>query len=262
MATNFTNAEMNTYRDILVQEVNNSGTKLSHTVTPYGEPIKNGSLLTHQSATHAGIRNRGNQASPNIDLEYKRRKLTASPTNWSTLLDDVDINRLVSDPKAITGYNAQLAMGRARDGITLAAAVTDDVINEDNTTVAFDTANFEVTAAARTGDAILDSIKQCRQLLEEAEVDMSMEEVFVILTPAEKMLVIETDEMKSWMNNSRRNYEKGELMDGWWDFNFITRAGVWSDDHGSTTKPIVPEDATDRFLPVYCKSGLVFGAAG
>lgn len=266
MATVFTNAQMNVFKDIILRDTNNSGSRFLDTVEMYHEPVKDGAWITHQETTYAGDRALGNQASPNVDLTFNRIKLTATPMNWSTLLDDVDINRLVSDPTQITALNAHKALGRNVDGRILKAAVLDSVTQGDASTVAFDSANYEIDATAgagvTAGTDIVAAIKTARQKLEEADLDLDTEEVTIFMTPKEKALLLETDEFKNFDYNGSRSYEKGNLMDGWYGFNYRIRADKWSTDHGTTTTAIIPEVGADRYLPVIVKSGVTVGMAG
>jgi len=58
---------------------------------------------------------------PNIEPDHTRRRSTANPYVWATLLDRMDAGRLLVDPKGPYQTVAKNSMNRRKDRIVLAA---------------------------------------------------------------------------------------------------------------------------------------------
>jgi hypothetical protein len=106
---------------------------------------------------------------PNIEVDHGRRKGTATPYVWATLLDRIDKVRMLVDPMSSYNQSARFSMLRRKDRIILAAlGGTSYSGKTGSTAVALPAA--QKIAAGGVGLTIA-KLLTAKEMLDEAEVD-------------------------------------------------------------------------------------------
>lgn len=154
---------------------------------------------------------------PNIEVDHSRRKQTATPRVWATLLDTVDEVRMLVDPKNYYNTIARMAFNRAKDSVIIAALGGSAWSGQTGTTeVAFPAS--QKIAVGGTG-LTLAKLMTAKEMLDEAEVD---EEMPRYITCAARQItnLLETTEVKSSDYNTVKSLVEGKI-DTFMGFKFI-----------------------------------------
>ena len=212
ITTTFVQQYQNTMR-ILCQQ---SDSRLEGTTIP---PIKmEGEYLYWErlGATEAIELPGRHSDTPNIEPDHTRRRSTAQPYVWSTLLDRVDAARMLVDPKGPYQQAARNAMNRRKDRLILAALGGNAFGGKTGgTTIALPAA--QRIAAGAVGMTI-GKLLNAKQLLDEAEAP---QEGRVFVHTAEDLIdLLGTTEVTSADYNTVRALVAGQV-DTFLGFKFI-----------------------------------------
>lgn len=166
---------------------------------------------------------------PNIEPDHGRRRSTAQPYVWATLLDRKDAARMLVDPKGPYQQVAKAAMNRRKDRLILAAL--------GGTAMAGKTGTISVTLPAAQKIAhgsvgmTVAKILAAKQLLIEAEAPGP----YYFVCPEESIIdLLGTVEVTSADYNTVRALARGEI-DEWMGFKFIQTELVYLENSSSTT---------------------------
>lgn len=181
---------------------------------------------------------------PNIEPDHTRRRSTATPYVWSTLLDRMDAARMLVDPKGPYQQAAKAAMNRRKDRIILAAlggtayggkTGTESIALPDAQKIAHGSAGMTVA-----------KLLAAKQLLDEAEAP---EDRFFVC-PSESIIdLLGTVEVTSADYNTVRALAQGQIND-FLGFRFIRTELIYLENSSSTTT---------WYCYAFCKGAVGFG---
>lgn len=221
----FVNQYQNTMR-ILCQQADH---RLAGTTIP---PVKqDGEYLYWErlGATEAIELATRHADTPNIEPDHSRRRSSAQPYVWATLLDRADAKRMLVDPKGPYQQVAKNAMNRRKDRIILAALGGTAYAGKTGTT-SVSLPSGQKIAHGSTGMTI-GKLLAAKQLLDEYEAPKKR----WFVCPAESIIdLLNTTEVTSADFNTIRALVKGEL-DTFLGFKFIQTELVYLENGSSTT---------------------------
>ena len=190
---------------------------------------------------------------PRVDAATDRRWVYPTDYSLPQMVDNFDKLRLMVDPQGALAQAGQKGVGRQVDNIIFdsfyASANTGKA---GGTAEAFDTTNHRVDAAIGAGADTglnVDKILRAKRIMQAANVDLDLEEVYMAITPAQEedllrqTQVINTDYMTSMGNQPI-------LKDGRVD----RFAGV-----KIIVSNLVQSNASYRLCPMWVKSGMHLG---
>lgn len=239
--TAFVNQYQNTMR-ILCQQ---SDSRLEGTTIP---PVKmEGEYLYWErlGATEAIELPGRHSDTPNIEPDHTRRRSTAQPYVWSTLLDRVDAARMLIDPKGPYQQVAKNAMNRRKDRVILAALGGNAFGGKTGgTTIALPAG--QLIAAGGVGMTV-GKLLNAKQLLDEAEAPT--EGRYCVCTAEDIIDLLGFTETTSADYNTVRALAGGQL-DSFLGFKFIQTELIYL-ENAST--------AAAWFSYAYCKGAVGYG---
>jgi len=182
---------------------------------------------------------------PNIEPDHGRRRSTATPYVWATLLDRKDAARLLIDPKGPYQQVAKNAMNRRKDRVILAALGGNAFGGKTGaTTIALPAA--QKVAAGGVGLTIA-KLLAAKQLLDEAEAS---QEGRYYVGPAEDLIdLLGTTEVTNADYNTVRALVSGNV-DTFLGFKFIFTELVYLENASTTAA---------WFSYAYCKGAVGYG---
>jgi len=181
---------------------------------------------------------------PNIEPDHSRRRSTAQPYVWATLLDRADAGRLLIDPKGPYQTVAKNAMNRRKDRIILAALGGNAYAGKaGGTTVALPAA--QKVADGGVGMTIA-KLLSAKQILDEAEAEGDR----YFVCPSESIIdLLGTTEITSADYNSVKALVNGQI-NSFLGFTFIQTELIYL-ENGST--------GALWYNYAYCKGAIGFG---
>lgn len=181
---------------------------------------------------------------PNIEPDHTRRMVSATPYVWATLLDRMDVGRMLVDPKAPYQQTAKNAMNRRKDRIILTALGGNAYSGKTGSTaVALPSA--QKVAHGSTGMTIA-KLLSAKQILDEAEAPD--ERYFVC--PAESIIdLLGTTEVTSQDYNTVRALATGQI-DSFLGFTFKRTELIYLENSSS---------GTTWYNYAYCKGAIGHG---
>lgn len=181
---------------------------------------------------------------PNIEPDHSRRMVSADPYVWATLLDRIDVGRMLVDPKGPYQQTARNAMNRRRDRMILAALGGNAYSGKTGgTAVALPSA--QKVAHGSTGMTIA-KLLSAKQLLDEAEAP----EDRYFVCPSESIIdLLGTTEVTSADYNTVRALSSGQI-DSFLGFKFVRTELVYLENSSSTTT---------WYNYAYCKGAIGLG---
>jgi hypothetical protein len=182
---------------------------------------------------------------PNIEQDHSRRRSTATPYVWATLLDRADAARMLVDPKGIYQQAAKAAMNRRKDRLILAALGGNAYGGKTGTTTIALPARQHIAAGATV--ITIAKLLAAKQLLDESEAP---KEGRYFVCPSESIIdLLGTTEITNADYNTVRALVRGEI-DTFLGFKFIQTELIYL-ENGSTT--------ADWFCYAYCKGAVGYG---
>jgi hypothetical protein len=179
---------------------------------------------------------------PNIEVDHSRRRSTAAPKVWATLLDRADAARMLVDPKGPYQQTAKMAMNRAKDRIIIAALGGSAWAGKTGTTEVVLPASQKI-AHSNVG-LTLGKILLASEMLETADVDPEIER-FIIASAQQKTNLLTTTEVKSTDYNSVKALTDGKIN------QFMGFTFKWLN--------LLTKTLTTRYCYAYTKEAIGFG---
>lgn len=183
---------------------------------------------------------------PNIEPDHTRRRSTAQPYVWATLLDRTDAARMLVDPKGPYQEAARMAMNRRKDRVILAAlGGTAYSGKSGSTSVALPSGQ---KVAHGSAGMTISKLLSAKQLLDEAEAP---QEGRYFVCPSESIIdLLGTTEVTSADYNTVRALASGQI-DSFLGFKFIQSELVYLENSSSTTT---------WYCYAFCKGAIGFGS--
>jgi len=154
---------------------------------------------------------------PNIEVDHSRRRQTATPRVWATLLDTKDQVRMLADPKNYYNQIARMAFNRAKDSVIITAlGGTAYAGQSGGTAVVLPSA--QKIAHGSVG-LTLTKLLSAKEQLDADEVDEDMER-YMVVAARQVTNLLETTEVKSADYNTVKALVEGKI-DTFMGFKFI-----------------------------------------
>lgn len=234
----YTEQYQNTIRVLSQQKTS----RLLETTIPPIKVVGNALYWERMGATEA-IEVVRHDDTPNIDVDHSRRKQTATPRIWATLLDTVDEVRMLVDPKNYYNVIANMAFNRAKDRDIIAALGGSSWSGQTGTTEVVLPAAQKIAVGA-TG-LTLTKMLTAKEMLDAAEVDEDMPR-FIVCASRQITNLLETTEVKNINYNSVKALVEGNINTPLLGFNFIRTQ-------------LLDLTATTRSCYAYAKGAIGFG---
>lgn len=182
---------------------------------------------------------------PNIEQDHSRRRSTATPYVWATLLDRKDAARMLVDPKGPYQQAAKNAMNRRKDRIILAALGGNAFAGPSGGTTVPLPARQHIGAGG-VGMTIA-KLLNAKQLLDESEAPT---EGRYFVCPSESIIdLLGTTEITNADYNSVRALVAGQI-DTFLGFKFIQTELIYLENASTTAA---------WFNYAYCKGAIGYG---
>ena len=175
------------------------------------------------AASDAVLKETRHTATPSLNLDHSRRKVTMQDFLWASLIDEEDKRRMLVDPVSAYTKNAGMSMGRQWDDLIIAAAVGSSY-DGTGTEVVFDTTNQQV-AAGTTGMTIA-KLTEAKYILDSNDVDPMGR--CIVISPQELSQLLNTTEITSADYNTVRALVKGDI-NTFMGFDFIMSTRLTDD---------------------------------
>jgi len=154
---------------------------------------------------------------PNIEVDHSRRKQTATPKVWATLLDKEDQVRMLVDPKNYYNQIARMAFNRAKDSIIITALGGTSYSGQTGTTAVVLPSDQKI---AHGGVGLtLTKLITAKETMDADEVDEEAERYIVVAARQISDLLAVT-EVKSADYNTVKALVEGKI-DTFMGFKFI-----------------------------------------
>ena len=145
---------------------------------------------------------------PNIEVDHSRRKQTATPRVWATLLDKEDQVRMLVDPKNYYNQIARMAMNRAKDSVIITALGGSSYSGQTGTTEVVLPAAQKI--AHGSVGLTLTKLMTAKEQLDADEVDPDMER-YIVVAARQITNLLETTEVKSADYNTVKALVEGKI---------------------------------------------------
>jgi len=179
---------------------------------------------------------------PNIEVDHSRRKQTATPRVWATLLDTVDQVRMLVDPKNYYNQIARMAFNRAKDSVIITALGGSSYAGQAGGT------EVVLPAAQKIahGDVglTLGKLMTAKETMDADEVDEDAEK-YTVVAARQITNLLETTEVKSADYNTVKALVEGKI-DTFMGFKFIRTQ-------------LLDLTASVRYCYAYSKGAIGFG---
>ena len=233
--------------------VQQRGSKLRGTVRVENFTGKDATYMEQFGEVAAVQRTNRHADTPLVPTPYDRRWVYPKDWEVAELVDDQDRLRQIINPNDPVAVAQAFAIGRACDDDIIENILASNNTGESGgTAVAFTTANLIVNGS--TGFTI-DKLRQVVAGMEDANVDFENDEVFCVLSPAQKQDLLATTEVTSSDYNTIKALVQGQV-NSFLGMNFVlsNRLLGATDYNGSQTIT----DTHERAL-IYCKNGVGLG---
>lgn len=162
-------------------------------------------------------------ATPLINVDHSRRKVTAERFEWATLVDDMDKVQMIHDPQGEYAKAASMAAGRKIDDVIIEAAIgTAYAGRTGGTSVPFPNSQKVVAHDGSTATGVnlnIRTLRAVKKKLDKAEVDPSIKRYFAYASEQEMSLLAQT-EVTSSDYNTVKALVQGEV-NSFMGFEFI-----------------------------------------
>ena len=191
--------------------------RLEGTTIPPVQVTGNALYWERLGSTEAVELNTRHDDTPNIEADHSRRKQTATPRVWATLLDTVDQVRMLVDPKNYYNQIARMAMNRAKDSTIITALGGTSYSGQAGaTSVVLPSA--QKIAHGSVG-LTLTKLMTAKETLDAAEVDEDMPR-YIVVAARQITDLLATTEIKSSDYNTVKALVEGKI-DTFMGFKFI-----------------------------------------
>ncbi len=245
------------------------GGKLPGTVSRGSYTGKSG-VVVEQVGQVKAIKNRSRHSdTPLIETPSDRRWVYPSSYTHADLIDNLDVTKMLIDPKSMYVMAQAEALGRASDDEIGAAFFGASATGENGTvSVTFPAANIVgVNVGGANSGLNVPKLRAARRLLMAAGVDLAREKAYMSITS------VEHDNLLGELQVTNLDYnEKPTLVDGvvtyFMGINFVHVEWQAQNNgeavYDGSLPTIIPGGlaSTVRNLPVYVPSGMHYGTWG
>lgn len=168
-------------------------------------------------STEAVELNTRHDDTPNIEPDHSRRRQSAQPYVWATLLDKQDEARMLVDPKSYYNRAAVMAMNRAKDDVIIYALENNAYSGQSGTTAVALPAAQKI--AHGSASLTISKLISAKEILDEAEVDEEAER-YLVCASNQISNLLATTEIKSADYNEVKALVQGKI-DTYLGFKFI-----------------------------------------
>lgn len=179
---------------------------------------------------------------PNIEVDHSRRKQTATPRVWATLLDTQDQVRMLVDPKNYYNQIARMAFNRAKDSVIITALGGTSYSGQAGATAVVLPAAQKI--AHGSVGLTLTKLLTAKEMLDADEVDEEMER-YIVVAARQITNLLETTEVKSADYNTVKALVEGKI-NTFMGFKFIRTQ-------------LLDLTASVRYCYAYAKGAIGFG---
>ena len=182
---------------------------------------------------------------PLISTPHDARWVFPKDYEWADLIDDQDKLRMLIDPTSPYAVNGSYALGRSMDDTIISAALGTSKTGENGSTnTAFDTTNQQI--ASGSAGLTISKLREAKKILMENEVDMEMDELFIIVTAKQMDDLLGTTEVTSSDYNTVKALVQGDV-DTFMGFKF------------KHSERLTVDGSSDRRVIAFAKSGMHLG---
>jgi len=207
------------YQDAILVQVQQRKSRLEGTTIAPVDMTGNALYWERIGATEAVDLVTRHDDTPNIEVDHSRRKQTATPKVWATLLDRTDQVRMLVNPMNRYVQIAQMAMARAKDRIIITALGGTSYSGQAGTTAVVLPAAQKI-AVGGTG-LTLSKLMSAKEQMDADEVDEEAER-YIVHSARQMTNLLETTEIKSREYNSVAALVEGKLANNrYMGFTFI-----------------------------------------
>ena len=232
--------EYKTVVDLLLQQM---GSRLRDKVSSDTYTGKAGKAVEQIGAVTAQKKTSRHADTPLIDTPAAARWVFPEDYEWADLIDTQDKLRMLIDPTSSYAQNGAHAIGRAMDDEIIAAFFGASLTGENGTTsTAFPSGQQATTTA---GGLTLAKLREAKQLLLAAEVDLDRETVYCAISAQQHDDLLGISEIQSMDFNNTAPLVKGVVL-AFMGFNFVLSERL-------------PITGTDREVACWVPSGMHFG---
>jgi len=169
------------------------------------------------NATAAVKRTNRHADTPLVSTPHLRRRVSLYDYDWADLVDNMDVQKVLTDPASNYAINARNAMNRSKDDEIIAAFLATAYGGVDgSTSYAFDS-SYNVVAAASAG-LTLAKLRSAKQILDGNEVDD--EDRFCVIGSKQLQDLLGTTEVTSADYNTVKALVNGQV-DTFLGFKFV-----------------------------------------
>lgn len=185
---------------------------------------------------------------PLIETPHDARWVHPKDYEWADLIDDQDKLRTLIDPQSPYARNGAYALGRAQGRAIIKALDSDTVAltGEDGDVQTSFTAG-NIIADAGVGLTV-DKLRDAKELLMAADVDVDREDLFVAITAKQHTNLLQDTQAINLDYTNKPVLVEGRITQ-FMGFNFIH----------TQLLGVAADDATDRRCPCWARSGVHLG---
>jgi len=204
------------FRDEMFHLAQQKGSKLRSKVR--SRDITGDSTFFERLAPSESVeRTQRHVATPILNVEHSRRKVTMRDWQWGDLIDPQDIRRMIVNPISAYTTNAGHSMGRRWDDLiigsdgaatpAIAEGMLGDAYDGAGTTVSYDTVNQQIASGSE--GLTISKLTEAKYIMDNNDVD-SMDRCLVI-SPKQLQDLLNTTEVTSSDYNTVKALVKGEV---------------------------------------------------
>ena len=221
------------------------GSKLRDCVTVGSYSGKAAKAVEQIGAVTAQARTSRHADTPLISTPHDARWVFPTDFEWADMIDDQDKLRMLIDPTSPYAVNGAYALGRAMDDTIITAALGAAMTGENGSTSTPFATGTQTIVVGATGLTVA-KLRLARRTLMAAEVDPSVDQLYVAATAQQLDNLLGTTEVTSSDYNTVKTLVSGDI-DTFLGFKFIQVERLGLDGSG------------DRRCIAWAKSGLHLG---
>lgn len=246
MSDQITEARVQKYKGNVAHLLQQRGSKLRKGVMTSAEQGKGARPVTQIGAVNPVKRTNRHGDTPLVQTPHDARWVHPVDYEWADLIDKQDELRMISDMKSPYAVNGAYAMGRAQDDEIIAAfSGTSKTGEEGGTDTSLPAA--QTIAVGGTG-LTLAKLKEAKQILMAAEVDIENDILFMAITALQHTELLDISEATTVDSNNTKVLVNGKVT-AFMGFNFI---------HSER----LTVSSGDTLCPAWAKSGMHLGIWG
>lgn len=229
MSINIPVAHVEQYRDNVIMQAQQKGSRLMATVRNDGQVVGRTVYYERIGPTAAKQVTTRHADTPLTDTPHSRRRAEMSDWDWADLVDNVDRVRTIYDPTNFYAVNGAWAIGRSLDDVIIAAMNGNSYEGQSGATVTAFPAAQKVAVAA--SGLTIAKLLAARELLDAADVDPELKR-FIAVTAKQVTDLLNTTEVKSSDYNTVKALAQGQI-DTFMGFQFVRCQRLTNDGSGN-----------------------------